>query len=243
MQGGMLRFGKPGRPSLSCTSLLLLGLSLLLPAQAGIAASGDFPGGSQSGFRAGVHYQLVKPPQPTRGGERVEVVELLWFGCRTCFAVQPQLQRWRERNQAVIHYRRMPAVANEDMIFFARAFYAAQALGVLDTIHDDLYTAIHRQRRRLDDEQALSEFFAEHGVDPQAFRTAMRSTFTTRKVRQARIMSRRYGIRGAPSIIIDGRYRVDPGMVRDVGEMMAVLDFLLLKAAADTPAGKDTRRP
>ena len=239
----MSQFGVPRRPSLSCGSFLLLSLCLLLPAGSSVAATGDLPGGSQSGFRAGVHYQLVQPPQPTRGGERVEVVELLWFGCRTCFAIQPQLRRWRERNQAVIHYRRMPAVANEDMIFFARAFYAAQALGVLDTIHDDLYTAIHRQRRRLDDEQALSEFFAEHGVDPQAFRTAMRSTFTTRKVRQARIMSRRYGIRGAPSIIVDGRYRVDPGMVRDVGEMMAVLDFLLLKAAAGTPAGKGAGRP
>ncbi len=225
-------------------SLLLLTFFLLLWSQTGAAATGDLRSGSQSGFMAGVHYQLVTPPQPTRGGERVEVVELLWFGCRTCLAIQPQLRRWRERNQAVIHYRRMPAITNEDMTFFAQVFYAAQALGVLDDIHDDLYTAIHRQHRRLDDEQALADFLIEQGVDPQAFRTAMRSSFTARKVRQARIMSRRYGIRGAPTIIVEGRYRVDPGMVRNVGEMMAVLDFLLLRAAVEaTPNGKVSPRP
>jgi len=186
-------------------------------------------------FQAGVHYQLIDPPQPVQVSAkgRVEVVELLWYGCRTCFVVQPELRRWVERHRAMITFRRMPAITNEQMIFLARAFYAAQALGVVERIHEPLYAAIHRHRRRMDNEEALVAFFAEQGVDPAAFRRAFHSRFTARKVRQARIMSRRYAIQGAPSIIIDGRYRVDPSMVHSVGEMMAVLDFLIARAAAD----------
>ncbi len=181
-------------------------------------------------FQAGVHYQVIDPPQPVQKGNGVEVLELLWYGCRTCFVLQPELERWRAAHREQIHYRRMPAITNEQMIMLARAFYAAQALGVEERVHGALFAAIHRHRRHLDSEAALTEFFAEQGVEPAAFRNAFRSNFTARKVRQARIMSKRYGIQGAPSIIIAGRYRVDPSMVRSVEEMTAVLDFLLAKA-------------
>lgn len=214
------------RPAFSSrlTSHASLGIFLLL-----LLAAVPLQAAPPAAFQAGVHYQLLDPPQPVQEGGGVEVLELLWYGCRTCFILQPELERWRAAHRQEIHYRRMPAITNEHMILLARAFYAAQALGMQDRIHDALFTAIHRHRRRLDSEAALAEFFAEHGVERSAFLNAFRSNFTARKVRQARIMSKRYGIQGAPSLIIAGRYRVDPSMVHSVDEMMAVLDFLLDK--------------
>ncbi|HHH36576.1 MAG TPA: thiol:disulfide interchange protein DsbA/DsbL [Gammaproteobacteria bacterium] len=189
------------------------------------------------GFREGVHYQRIDPPQPVQGGEGVDVVELLWYGCRTCFILQPALARWRSRHEGEIHYRRMAAITHGGMTLLARAFYAARALGVEEQIHGPLFTAIHRHHRRLEDEAALEEFFAEQGVEPAAFRRALNSRFVARKLRQARIMSRRYGIRGAPTLVVAGRYRVDPSMVHSPEEMMAVLDHLL--RLANEAASKD----
>ncbi len=203
--------------------------------QSGWAADG---GGAvpPDGFKEGVHYQRIDPPQPVQGHKGVEVVELLWYGCRTCYLIQPALARWRERHAGEISYRRMPAITHEGMTLLARAFYAAQALGVEERIHEPLFAAIHRHHRRLEDEAALEVFFAEQGVDPRAFRRAMDSRFVARKVRQARIMSRRYGIQGAPTLVVAGRYRLDPSMVVSVDEMMAVLDYLLQLVQTSSPS-------
>ena len=193
-------------------------------------------GAPKTAFQPGVHYQLVDPPQPTQDGRGVEVVELLWYGCRTCYVLQPELERWRAAQAARIHYRRMAAITNEGMIILARAFYAAEALGIEDRLRPLLFAAIHRHRRPLQGEAALVEFFVEQGVEPGAARTALRSKYTVRKVRQARILSKRYGIQGAPSFIVAGRYRVDPSMVHSARELLAVLDFLVDKAASPPAA-------
>ncbi len=180
-------------------------------------------------FQAGNHYQVIEPPQPTRSGDKVEVMEFFWYDCQTCFIIQPALQQWLGRHGGKIVFRRLPAITDERMIFFARAYYAAVALNIQDKVHNPLYVAINSHRRKLDSEQALAIFFKENGVDHQAFTNAFRSNFVAVKVRQARVMSQRYGIQGAPSIAVDGRFRLDSTMVRSAEEFIEVLDYLVRK--------------
>jgi protein dithiol oxidoreductase (disulfide-forming) len=40
---------------------------------------------------AGRDYQLVKAPQPTETGNKVEVLEFFWYGCPHCNTLQPSL--------------------------------------------------------------------------------------------------------------------------------------------------------
>jgi len=181
------------------------------------------------GFQEGNHYQLIDPPQPTQSGGKVEVVELFWYDCQTCFIIQPDLQQWLSRNADDIVFKRLPAVTDERMIFLARTYYAAVALGVQDKIHMPLYIAINRHKRKLDTEQTLAIFFKENGIEHQAFINAFRSNFVAVKVRQARVMSQRYGIQGAPSIIINGKYRLDSTLVRSAEELVEVADYLTNK--------------
>ncbi len=184
-------------------------------------------------FQEGNHYQLIEPPQPVPPGDKVEVVEFFWYDCQTCFIIQPALRQWLEEHAGRIVFKRMPAITDERMIFLARAYYAAVALDVQDKVHQPLYVAINRHRRKLDNEQALAIFFQENGIRHQAFTNAFRSNFVAVKVRQARVMGQRYGIRGAPSIVIDGRYRLDSTMVRSAEEFIEVLDYLVKKQSSD----------
>lgn len=180
-------------------------------------------------FQVGNHYRLIEPPQPVQPGDKVEVVEFFWYDCQTCFIIQPALQQWLNVNGGRIIFKRLPAITDERMIFLARAYYAAVALNVQDRIHGPLYVAINRHRRKLDSEQALAIFFRENGVEHQAFINAFRSNFVAVKVRQARVMSQRYGIQGAPSVAVAGRYRLDSTMVRSADEFIDVLDYLVKK--------------
>lgn len=201
--------------------LLLLSLLLLMmpppaPAQEGI------------GIKPGMNFKEVRPPQPTDSGPgRVEVIELLWYDCRTCLAMQPVIERWLAERGDEIAYRRMPAVVGGHMVYYARAFYAAEALGVLDEIHLPLFTAIHRHSRKLDDDDALARFFEEHGVGRTRFLSIFRSSAVAAKVREAKVMTRRYDVQGVPTLVVAGKYRVDPTMVASPAALVEVADFLV----------------
>jgi thiol:disulfide interchange protein DsbA len=176
-----------------------------------------------------VHYQLVTPPSSRTPTGKVEVIEFLWYGCETCYVIQPHLQRWADRRRDSIDYRRIPAVTNNDMILLARAFYTAEALGISDKVHHALFDAIHKHGRTLKSEQDLAEFFEEQGVERDDFRQAFRSNYVAGMVRKARTLGSRYGIAGAPTIVIDGKYRVDTSMVVSPQELIAVIDYLVNK--------------
>lgn len=183
---------------------------------------------SRGGVIAGMNYKELAQAQPTEAAPgTVEVIEFLWYDCQTCFLVEPALKRWLKEREGHVTLRRMPALIGTHMVHYARAFYAAESLGVLDQVHDDLYEALHRYGRSLDREDRLADFFAEHGVDRARFLSVFRSSAVAAKVRNGQQASRTYELAGAPTFIIAGRYRVDPTMVANVSSMIEVLDFLV----------------
>ena len=210
---------------LLCAGLLALALSC--------AATLVQAGGA--GVIPGTNYRELSDPQPVEAAPgTVEVIEFLWYDCQTCFVVEPALERWVSGRKGDITFRRMPAMVGGHMTYFARAFYTAEALGVLDRIHFPLYNAVHRHGRPLAKEEELAAFFAEHGVDRGRFFSIFRSSATAAKVRNAQIMSRRYDLAGAPTFIVNGKYRVDPSMAANAEALLQVVDFLVdreLKAA------------
>jgi protein dithiol oxidoreductase (disulfide-forming) len=180
----------------------------------------------------GIDYKRIEPPQPTTAPGKVEVVELFWYGCPGCYAFKPFLNRWLDGLPEQVEFVRVPATLNPNWVVHARAHYAAEQLGVLEQIHAPLFDAIHLDRRRLDNEAALAEFFAEHGVAENAFRDAFRSFAVETKVRRAAALTQRYGITGVPSIVIDGKYRTDGSMAGGFENVLRVLDHLIKQESA-----------
>lgn len=184
-------------------------------------------------YLPGIQYELVQPPQPVSSApDQVEVVEFLWYGCETCFMIQDGIARWVASQGSKIKYVRLPAVTDAGMVLLARAFYAADALDAHASIDAPMFTAIHRYQRRFDSESSVVDFFSEHGVPRERAREAMRSGTTAAKVRHAQLMARRYGIRGAPTLIVAGKYRVDPSLVHSADELIDVVDFLVQSESA-----------
>ncbi|HHH35668.1 MAG TPA: thiol:disulfide interchange protein DsbA/DsbL [Gammaproteobacteria bacterium] len=202
------------------TLLYLVSLLCLL---AQFAASAD------TAFREGVDYVRIVPAQPTSDPARIEVVELFWYGCPHCHRFQPYLERWLEHKPKDVAYVRMPAILRDSWALLARAFYTSQVLGRLDELHKPLFDAIHKEKRKLNDEAAVAAFFAEHGVDAVEFRKVFHSFAVDSKVRRALQMTRRYRVQGTPSIVVNGKYLTDPGMARGFDRMIQVMDYLVAR--------------
>lgn len=193
----------------------------------------------------GFEYNLVKPTIETNDPSKVEVAELFWYGCPHCNEFEPTLNKWLKTKPDNVNFIRIPAVFRESWIPHARAYYTADALGVLDKTHSAFFEAIHKDRRRLATKKDIGEFFESHGVKPQDFDKVWNSFIVQSRVKRAITLTRRSGIKGVPSMMVNGKYRTsateaginNPGGASN-DEMLKVVDLLVAKEAQQPKPAK-----
>ena len=199
--------------------LLLMVLACALPLAVIAAEAPSVP------FKEGQDYARLANPVPVATPGKIEVVEMFWYGCPHCYDLEPSTQAWLKRKPDNVAFVRIAVSFGASWEPGARAYYAAEALGVLDKLHQPLFEAYH-QRRPLGDVDALAAFAAEHGVDAEAFRKAYTSFQTETQLRRGNQLAQRYDIRGVPAVIVDGTYEIRSPKVFEV------VDFLISQAAA-----------
>ena len=179
-------------------------------------------------YESGVHYQPLPVPVETASDGSVEVVEVFSYACVHCFDFEPMLSTWVAGQGNAIAFRRSPAIFNKTWEQLAQAYYAAEALEVTDQIHGPMFEAIHVTGENVLDPQVLAGLFAENaGVDPTEF-AAVYSSFGVRsRVQQASARGRAYRVTGVPTMIVNGKYRVDGRMAGGTTGMLQVVEYLI----------------
>jgi thiol:disulfide interchange protein DsbA len=195
-----------------------------------------FAQGKPEEFKPGVDYDKVAPPQPTADPAKVEVREFFWYGCPHCYHFEPDLNAWVKKKPESVLFIRQPTVFNAHWAAHAKAFFTAEALGVLDKVHADFYDAIQNKRQTLESEDDLAKFFAEHGVAEADFHKAYKSFAVDAKMRQAEGMAARYGITGTPSIVVNGKYLVSPGKAKSFPRMIEITNALIKQESGPATA-------
>ena len=171
-------------------------------------------------------YKKLPSPQLTRTGDKIEVLEFFWYGCPHCYQFEPVIEKWLEEKAEYIEFVRIPGALNKNWLPHARAFYAAKKLGVLDEIHRPLFDAIHKEKRELIGKKSLKLFFAEQGVLGDDFDKAYDSIEVQDDVRYAYSMGLRYGLKGVPAVIINGKYGTSAGMSGGYNGIIEVINAL-----------------
>jgi thiol:disulfide interchange protein DsbA len=178
---------------------------------------------SAVGFEEGKDYVKLPTPMSTSVPDKVEVLEFFSYNCPHCNELEPASQAWLKRKPDNVTLVRVPVVFGPTWESTARAYYVAESLGVLEKIHQPLFKAIHEEKRKLGTVDEMAAFFAEHGVDQEAFRKAYTSFQTETQLRRGEQLVKRYGIRGVPAIIVHGQYEIRSP------RFFEVVDFLLTR--------------
>jgi thiol:disulfide interchange protein DsbA len=199
--------------------------------------------GASAQLAPGKDYRAITPPQPTESGKKVEVVEFFYYGCPHCSSLQTPLRVWLKKKPADVEFRRVPAVFQDSWMPLTRAYYAFDAMGVLEKMHYDVFTAIHDQKVRLMDQQVLFDWVAKHGVDRQKFVDTFNSFGVKNRAARAAEVTRNYDIPGTPAVTVDGKYLTAPSMILrpdrtvDYERYFQVLDQVIATARKER-AGK-----
>ena len=187
------------------------------------------PAGAQgaSDFDVEGKYQLVQPVQPTETGPAtVEVVEVFWFGCPHCYRFLAYMEAFEKEMPEYVRLRRMPAVFGENWVPHARAFYTAQLLGIEAEVYRPLFEAIHDEGRVLATREALMAFFEDFGVAAGEFASVYDSFAVESLLRKSITMQGRYGIRGTPSVVVNGKYRTSGRIAGSYDNVIRVIRAL-----------------
>lgn len=181
-------------------------------------------------FVEGTHYEVLPVAVDTRDDSKVEVVEVFSYACVHCFNFDPMLESWKDRQPESVDFIRVPAIFSSDWEMLAQSFYAAESLGVTDQIHMPMFEGIHVKNQDLRRVPLLIDLFESSAeVSEEDFNTAYNSFSVRSRVQQAKAKGRAYRVTGVPSLIVNGKYRVDGRMAGSNTKMLEVVDYLVAK--------------
>ena len=197
---------------------------------------------------AGTDYVEIPNGQPiaTTDG-RIEVVEFFGYVCPYCAAVQPTVRAMKAKLPPDVNVVYVPAAFGQVWDTYAKAYYTAEAMGLVEQSHDAMYRAIHidktlKGERGIDSPEQIAAFYANYGADPKQFVSSMQSFAVAAKVNQGKqYMTQAFSNGDGPStptFLVDGKYRIKGKTPEDV---FRILNQLIVaerakRAGATAPA-------
>lgn len=206
-------------------------------------------------FVEGKHYVRIQPALRTAVAPgKVEVAEAFSYGCVYCNLFLPTMDKIKAAlpHNAEIVY--VPASFNsaEQWPMFQRAFLAAQALGIVDKTHEAMFRAVwttgelavvdlktNRIKKPGPTLEDAAKFYQRAaGVKPEQFMATANSFAVATKMKQADAWIKGAKVSGTPSLVVNGKYRVELSAVRETSDIVALVNWLVTKETAAASAGR-----
>lgn len=187
--------------------------------------------GAPAPYTEGNEYVTLPAPHQRYSGEgKVEVVEVFSYGCIHCAQFAPIAEKLRRQLPAGVVFKLVPAPFSAEWLPYARAYYAAKQLGVVERTHLQLFDAKFAQHYPINSLDELADFYAREGVDRAAFMRLATSPEATAKLKADLELIRQWQVDGTPTIVVNGKYRV--AAVHSYDEMVAVTQWLVKRELA-----------
>ena len=177
-------------------------------------------------FSEGVHYKIF-PQQSTESGDKIEVLEFFWYGCPHCYSFEPYVQTWKKSKPTNVVFKRVPAIFRPDWEIQARTYYALSNMGVIENLHGKIFDAMHKDKKRLNSKEALTNFVVKNGVDRDAFLKEYDSFAVEGMIRKAKKKQTASKIEGVPSIVVNGKYLTSGSMSGSYDNLIKIMNYLI----------------
>jgi protein dithiol oxidoreductase (disulfide-forming) len=212
--------------------MLRYAFTLLLTLLAtGVSLAQDAP---KAAPQEGKDYFLIDPPVAS-DANKVVVTEVFSYACPHCAHFQPYVEQLKSQLPARAEFDLLPAVFQPGWEPFARGFYTAKSMGLVDKTHQALFDAIHRDHQPLRSLEDLANlFYSNYGANPGSFVSTATSFVVEGELSHGSQLVHDYQVDATPTLIIDGKYRVVANSENGVGfpEMVATTLQLVQKEMA-----------
>ncbi len=109
----------------------------------------------------------VSPPQPVENDGKIEVIEFFAYGCHVCANAEPQIKAWLAKQGPDVKFRRIPSLNNVRGIDSIPLFYALEAMGQVERLHQKIFDAANLENVMLGHQPTLLKWLEKNGVKPR----------------------------------------------------------------------------
>lgn len=192
----------------------------------------DTGAAAKTEWKEGQHYFKIDPPVATSTGAKVEVLEAFSYACPHCAHFQPYADQIKAKLPAQAQFVYLPVMFNPSWEPFARAFYAAQSMNVLDKTHQALFDALHRDRQPMRTIEDIAKLFTTLGVDEKTFLSTSKSFVVEGNLAKGQQNLGAYGIDSTPTMIVNGKYRLNAQSAGGFPQTVELVGWLVDKELA-----------
>jgi thiol:disulfide interchange protein DsbA len=204
---------------------LLIAISIGLAALAGPALSTD--------LQAGKHYTVISTPQPT-SVEKIEVVEFFSYACPYCREFHPVISDWSAKLPKDVTLRKVHVTfGRPEWARLAKIYYALEASGNLAKLDNEVFKAVHDERIRFANDDAVVKWVASKGGDAQKFSEAFASAGIQSQVDRGAQEADAYKVRAVPAMGVDGRFLMKSDAASDYSELLLFTDHMTDQVRAE----------
>jgi thiol:disulfide interchange protein DsbA len=204
------------------------------------------PSGAAAVWTEGQHYFLLDTaPRTALAPGKVEVTEVFSYGCPACAQFNPLMRQLRQTLPANVHVSYVAAgfVPAEDWPMLQRAYCTAEALGIAEKMHDAMFDAVwktgelaildpatHRPKTELPTIEDAARFYSRHaGIKAEDFVAKAKSFTIDSRIRAADDYIKTYRVVSTPTIIVNGKYRMDGQSAGGFDQLIELIKWLVAK--------------
>lgn len=183
--------------------------------------------------QAGEDYTVLPTPVPTSEPNKIEVTEIFWYGCPHCYDLEPVINKWAQTIPEDVHFVRMPALLSKVWDIHGQLFITLDTLKVEDKLHSAVFESIRQRQNLLLTPADMANFVAQYGIDKDKFLETYNSFGVQSRMEKDKKLLSQYGINGVPTIIVNGKYRVEFNKsVSEPNDLIRVTNYLIEKERA-----------
>ena len=188
---------------------------------------------AQEQLTEGKDFMRLKNTQTVESGAKIEVIEFFSYGCNHCRDLEEFLGPWMKKVPADVAFKRVPVAFQPAWAMLGKIYYTLEAMGRED-LTPKVFQAIHGAGAKLHEEKVFFEWAANNGLDAAKVQEMWASFAVNSKMNRAKTLSANYQVDGVPMLFVDGKFKVQPAMLKGSHkDVPAALDFLIAKARSE----------
>ena len=187
-----------------------------------------FPLSSQAAdFKQGEHYDVVKQTVTANP----EVKEFFSFYCPHCFKFEPLMNDLKKNLPEEVTVKKVHVnfIGKQMGPELTQAYAAAKILQVEDKVSSLIFDQIHTQGKDINGREGVIALFEKAGVSKEQAAGALASFPVDGLAAQMKRDTETFAIRGVPTLIVNGKYKVNTGSISSRAEFVELVTFLTKK--------------
>ena len=138
-----------------------------------------------------------------------------YYGCPHCLEMEKKIHKWIKDNnyQDKIEFEKIPFYFGSLSETAAKHYYTANVLDVESVFSEKYYNEAVLKNKKISDELAIS--IMDDYKEKNLILSNLNSHYIKEKVKYAKDMTKKYNVRTVPTLIVNGKYKVNAYITQD----------------------------